>query len=167
MWLFWIVMMCGTLKLEVQLECFKRTNADLVYTSYAIMNAAGKKQSEDYLVPDKISFEGLLKENVIGCSTAMISKELMEKYRFEESFFHEDYVLWLEMLRSGYKASGVKEVLVDYLYHADSKAGNKFNSAQKRWKIYREYLGLPFGKSAKYLYEYAVSGMKKYRKRKV
>ena len=149
-------------KLELQLKCARETGADLVYTSYAIVDAGGEKKCRDFLVPADVSFEGLLRENVIGCSTVMLSLPVLEGKGFREDFFHEDYVLWLQLLNAGRKAAGVEKVLVDYFFHEDSKAGNKGRAARKRWNIYRRYLGFSVPKSAWYFGHYALAALRKY-----
>lgn len=151
-------------KLEKQLERIRETGADLVYTSYAIVDASGRRRCEDFLVPGSIDLDGLLKENVIGCSTVLLSHKAAGHFRFRNDFYHEDYVLWLQMLRSGCTAAGVREVLVDYRFHSDSRAANKLSSAAKRWQIYRSYLGLSRMKSIRYLSHYALAGLKKYKR---
>lgn len=151
-------------KLEIQLNCFRQTGADLVYSSYAIVDASGNNRCAEYAVPSNVDFDGLLKENVIGCSTVMLSGSTAGKFRFSEQVFHEDYVLWLEMLRSGRKAEGVQQVLADYFFHADSKAGNKGKAAWERWQIYRRYFGFSLPKSIWYFGHYALAGLRKYTK---
>lgn len=153
-------------KLEYQIEHMGKTGADLGYTAYTVMDAQGRKVFQDYLVPSQVDFDGLLKENVIGCSTVMLRGEVGKKYRFSEEYYHEDYVLWLEMLRDGCTAAGLGEVLVEYRFHEQSKAGNKAKAAAMRWQIYREYLGLSLPKSLWYFSHYALSGLRKYRKTK-
>ncbi len=150
-------------KIELQLECFRQTGASLVYTSYAIVDSEGKKQCEDFIVPSNISLSDMLMENVIGCSTVMISEELAKCNRFAEDYFHEDYVLWMQLLQSGHKMVGIKKVLVDYFFHKDSKSANKLNSAKKRWQIYRDYLNLSMVKSFWYFAHYAFAGLRKYK----
>ena len=151
-------------KLEKQMQMMENTRAELVYCSYAIVDGDGAKRCRDFLVPETIDLDGLLKENVIGCSTVLLNRSTAESCRFRDDFYHEDYVLWLQMLQSGCRMAGVREVLVDYRYHPDSRAGNKLASAQRRWKIYREYLNMPFVESVKYLRYYAMAGLKKYKK---
>ena len=151
-------------KLECQLACFERNNVDIVYTSYAIVDDSGKKWCKDFLVPEQVVLKDLLKENVIGCSTVMITKQIGKNHRFKEDFYHEDYVLWLQLLRLGYKAVGIKQVMVDYFFHKDSKAGNKCNAAKERWKIYRKYLRFSLIKSVWYFANYAMAGVRKYRR---
>ena len=149
-------------KLEKQLVLFTETDADIVYTSYGIIDVEDKKYKENYLVPPQTDFEKMLGENHIGCSTVLLKKSVTEKYRFNENFYHEDYVLWMQLLKDGYKACGLTEVLVQYRFYPGSRAANKIKSAQKRWIIYREYLDLPFVKSVVSLVNYMLAGIKKY-----
>ncbi len=149
-------------KLEEQLSIVSRDEADLSYCSYAIVDENGKKLKKDYKVPEKIDFDGLLKENVIGCSTVLFSRKILSKHRFETEYFHEDYVLWLDLLREGYLASGSSKTLVNWRYIKDSRSFNKRKSAGNRWRIYREHLGFPFFKSLKYFMFYAFASIKKY-----
>ena len=104
----------------------------------------------------------MLKENVIGCSTVLLAGPLVKRFRFSEQYYHEDYVLWLDILRSGAKAVGVEEVLVDY---SSGRSANKFRCAKGRWRIYRSFLGLPVPRSAWYLAHYALAGVRKYRRK--
>lgn len=151
-------------KLQVQLNKLQQSGADISYTSYAIVNSTGQKQCPDFLVPETVSFDAMLRENVIGCSTVMLTVEIGKRYKFESSFYHEDYVLWLQLLQSGYRAVGVPEVMVDYFYHGDSKAGNKRNAARERWNIYRRFLQLSLVKSSWYFAHYVLAGIRKYRR---
>ena len=150
-------------KLEKQIALAKKENADIVYCSYALIDEMGEKSRNDFIVPDKTDFEHLLQSNVIGCSTVMITGEIARNYRFSETWFHEDFVLWLRLLQEGKKAVGLTEVQVDYRVYSGSKASNKLKSAKYRWRIYREALEFSRWKSAGYFVRYAVSGFLKYR----
>lgn len=149
-------------KLHLQMEKLKSENADLAYSSYAIVDSDGEASRSAYMVPETITFDGLLKENVIGCSTVILSAEIAKKYRFVEDYYHEDYCLWLNLLRDGYKAAGCSEVLVEWRLITNSRSFNKRNSAMYRWKIYREYLNLPVRKSIRLFFCYFIGGIKKY-----
>ena len=151
-------------KLEKQLALAAGTKADIIYTSYYIIDKNGDKSRDDYIVPAETSFESMLEENHIGCSTAMLEKSIVKKYRFDGSYAHEDYVLWLQLLEAGYSAAGLTEPLVKYRFHAGSRASDKLNAAKNRWSIYRKYLKLPLGKSIVSLARYAMAGVRKYRR---
>ncbi len=152
-------------KLEKQLKIMEKSAADLSYTAYSIVNEAGQRLWEDYSVPEQLSYEDLLSQNYIGCSTVMLRRELAQSYAFSTEFYHEDYVLWLQLLRDEKKAVGLSESLLDYCYRPNSRAGNKLASAKYRWQIYRGFLKLPLGKSLRYVTKYALAGVKKYRRK--
>ena len=151
-------------KLEKQLTRMEEAGAQLCYTSYALVNTAGEKAMPDYLVPETAGFRDLLKENVIGCSTVLLSADIMKQRRFCTDFYHEDYVLWLHLLQEGYIAAGCREVLVDWRHLENSRSYNKVKSMQNRWDIYRRNLNMPLIKSMYYLAHYVWAGLNKYRK---
>lgn len=150
-------------KLEKQLERMQETGADLAYTSYSIVDTQGNKVKADFLVPAEVTYEDQLRVNAIGCSTVMLKAELLKNYRFATDFYHEDYVLWIQLLRDGHKAAGCQEVLTDWRYVENSRSFNKAKAARNRWHIYREYLKLPLWKSIRAFGGYAVSSLKKYK----
>lgn len=152
-------------KLEKQLALAKKEGAQLVYCSYALVDESGNKGWNDFVVPPDTDVKRMLKENVIGCSTVLLAGQLVKRFRFSEQYYHEDYVLWLDILRSGAKAVGVEEVLVDYRCHSSGRSANKFRCAKGRWRIYRSFLGLSVPRSAWYLAHYALAGFRKYRRR--
>lgn len=152
-------------KLEKQVALAETTGADILYTSYAIVDDSGQKCCPDFVVPERTDLKRMLRCSEIGCSTVMLSGDLAKAARFAENFYHEDYAMWLTLLQKGAKARGVSQVLVDYRYHADSRAADKFSSAKRRWRIYRDLLKLSVIKSGWYSALYAVSGILKYRKK--
>lgn len=148
-------------KLEKQIARLEQTSGALCYSSYAIIRQDGRR---DYAVPESISYEDILKENVIGCSTVVITAEIAKKYCFRPDFFHEDYAFWLQILKDGYLAVGCTEILADWRYVENSRSFNKWKSAQNRWSIYRKFLKLPFVKSLGLISAYTLAGLKKYGK---
>lgn len=151
-------------KLEVQLALAVHESADIVYCSYEIINESGNKCCQDFIVPRQATFELVLKKSVISCSTALLSRAIIDKYRFPTDYYHEDYVMWLRLLQEGRIAVGVTKVLAAYRIRAKSRASNKFVSAKNRWRIYREFLGIPVYLSLYYFFYYCFCGIKKYMK---
>lgn len=149
-------------KLEKQVSLAKKSKADIIYSTYSLMTEQGTKKYNDFVVPETVSFEQMLTCNYFGCSTVLLTKEIVDKYKFNTTFFHEDYVLWLQLLQDGYKAAGVVKSLVDYRVLQTSKSSNKWGSAKQRWNIYRKYLKLSLSKSVVYSIKYAVRGILKY-----
>ena len=149
-------------KLEKQLQRMAQTGADLCYSAYAIVDECGKKIKNDYLVPEQADISCLLKENVIGCSTALVRRETLNTHHFGSAYYHEDYVLWLTLLQEGCLAYGCTEVLTDWRLIANSRSFNKIRGAMYRWKIYRDFLQLPMGKSLHAFACYATASLHKY-----
>ena len=149
-------------KLRCQLARMAEEKADFCYSSYAIIGADGGKVKGDYLVPEQITFEEMLRENVFCCSSMIARAEVFQKIGFREDFYHEDYVFGLQVLQDGYRAAGCKELLLGWRYIENSRSFNKVKSAQNRWRIYREYLKLPFVRSVSLFVSYTFSGLRKY-----
>ena len=149
-------------KLERQLARIAEEKADFCYSSYAIIGADGNKVKGDYLVPETVSFEALLRENVFCCSSMIGRAEIFKKIGFRADFYHEDYVFGLQVLQDGYRAVGCKEPLLGWRYIENSRSFNKVKSAQNRWRIYRHYLKLPLGKSIDVFGSYFLAGLRKY-----
>lgn len=151
-------------KLEKQMALARETGADVIYCSYAIVDENGGKKCDDFIVPEATDLEASLTKGVISCSTALLSRNILSKYRFGTEFYHEDLALWLRILRDGHTARGVPEVLADYRVMDGTRASNKLNSAIHRWQIYRKLLGFSVIRSAGLLARYAFLGLKKYKK---
>lgn len=150
-------------KLRVQLDLAKEKDADIVYCSYAMMDAQGCKRCDDFLVPRKTDLESMLVRSVISCSTVLLSRQVAQDHPFPTGYYHEDYALWLQLLQSGHQAFGTDQVLADYRVQSNSRASNKLHSALHRWTIYRSLLHLSVMQSIRYLSLYAFAGAKKYR----
>ena len=149
-------------KLKMQIKKAEENGAGLAYSSYAIINSDGNTAKKDYKVPEKIDFTELLKENYVGCSTALVSRAALGEKRFLTDYYHEDYVLWLGLLRDGVKAVGCTETLVEWRYLNNSRSFNKKQSALNRWDIYRNHLKLSRVYSVRLFIAYAFRGIKKY-----
>lgn len=146
-------------KLELQLDYLNKTGADLCYSSYEFINIYGERIGHLYKVPLSITYKQLLCENVIGCSTVLIKKEILPTSPFTSKYFHEDYVLWLKLLKDQKSAVGINKPLVQY--RVGGRSSNKINAAYHRWKIYRNEEKLSFLVSVYYLSAYAFNGLNK------
>lgn len=150
-------------KLERELERARKTDADLVYSSYAMIDEQGTRCFSDFIVEESTDLQSMLNCNTIGCSTVLMKAKVLEKRPFVTDFYHEDYVMWLSLLQAGCKAVGVRDILVDYRVARGSRSFNKLKSAKNRWRVYRDYLKLPLIPSVKAMVGYAINGLKKYR----
>jgi len=151
-------------KLEKQIELLEKIDGDICFTSYRFVNLLGMPlKRAPYIVPLKTDYHRMLRENVIGLSTALVRVDALKGIEFDSRWFHEDYALWLSLLRNGKTAWGLQEVLVTY--RTGGRSSNLINVAKNRWKIYREHEGLSVIKSLYYFCCYAINGIKKRIKR--
>lgn len=149
-------------KLEKQVELLRKTKAQIVYCSYAFIDENDQEILKPFLVPEETTYDAMLGKSVISCSTAMIERRLFDTYKFETDVYHEDYVLWLKMLRDNVKAVGDTQVLAYYRLMEGTRSANKINSAIKRWQVYRKSMKMPLAKSVIAMIQYVINGLMKY-----
>lgn len=152
-------------KLSRQIEKVTASCAQICYCSYAIIDESGNRIRADYLVAPEAGFRDILKENYIQCSAMLIQSDIFKNIRFNPDYFHEDYVLGLDMLRAGYRAVGCREILLEWRYLSHSRSFDKKKGAMNRWRIYRSYLKLPFIQAAYCFGCYTAAGLRKYLRR--
>ena len=150
--------------LDKMVDCAKGTNADIVYSSYELVDVQNNKLCNDFIVPEKTNFEESIVKSVITCSTVLLKADMLKDNCFPTDVYHEDIALWFKLLRDGKIARGVTEVLAAYRQVDNSRSNNKLQSALKRWIIYRRYLKLPLIKCIVTVIKYGYYGLKKYKK---
>ena len=77
-------------KLERQVQLAERTDARLIFTGSAFMDQDGERLDYRMEVPEEVGFRGLLKQNVISCSSVLAEKALMVRYPMMPGDMHED-----------------------------------------------------------------------------
>lgn len=153
-------------KLEKQIELQKRTNADLLFTGSAFMDSDGQPIDWYLHAPAEVTYRQLLKQNVLSNSSALVRKELYAKHYAIGDGMHEDFAIWLSILKEGKKAYGVDEPLLIYRIAKSSKSGNKVKAAKMNWNTYR-YIGLNPVEAAYYEGWYMIKNVIKYTNLKI
>lgn len=149
-------------KLEKQIILQKKMNADLLFTGSAFMDSDGQPIDWYLHAPSEVTYRHLLKQNVLSNSSSLVRKELYEKYYAVGDGMHEDFAVWLGILKEGKKAYGVDEPLLTYRIAKSSKSGNKIKAAKMNWNTYR-YIGLNPLSAFYYECWYVVKGLMKYK----
>ena len=150
--------------LQKMVDRAQKTNADIVYCSYELVDEQGQKVCNDFIVPEQTDFEQSLVRSVISGSNVLITREIAKNNQFPTNMYHEDIALWFQLLRNGAKAYGVTEIMTSYRQRVNSKTANKLTSAVRRWSIYRKWLGLPVYQCFSYMIRYAYYGVIKYKR---
>ncbi len=149
-------------KLEQQLAFHLNRECALSFTASSFIDEKNRPYAYILQVPATITYEQLLKQNLISNSSVMIERTIYLEHLILEDQLHEDFVCWLRILEDGYSACGLNQPLLVYRISAASKSGNKLKSALMTWRSYRAS-GLGFGKSLWNLCFYTVNGLKKYK----
>ena len=101
---------------------------------------------------------------MLSCSTVLIRRDIIRDHRFCAQYYHEDYALWLELMRSGCRALASREILADYRVAKGSRSSDKLKSARYRWRIYRDVERLSLPRSTRAFFAYALHGVRKHRR---
>ena len=149
-------------KLARQVDLIKEKDAVLVYTGSAFIDEDGKHLQ--YVLPakEKIGYEELLGQNILSCSSVLVRKDILRTIPFPGGqMIHEDFAVWLAILRQGYLAYGIDEPLLVYRLSKKQKSANKLAAAIMNWHTYR-HIDVPLGLALWSQARYAVNGIRKY-----
>lgn len=150
-------------KLERQLPLFSMKDVAAVFSFYAKMNETGAYHSEKIESPTFVSYGYMLDGNCIGNLTGIYDSEKVGKV-FQKQIHHEDYVMWLEILKNGFFAVNTNTVEAVYRENKHSLSGSKLQVFKWQWNILRNVLGMPLFKAAGHFSKYAVGGVLKFLK---
>ena len=148
-------------KLKLQLDFMIKNNYYFTYSAYDVIDENNKLISS-FTPPMKLSYNDLLKTNSIGCLSAIYDVNYFGKV-YMEDVGHEDYTLWLKLLKKVDFAYGMDKKLAQYRKITSSISSNKFKVLFWQWKIYRDIEKLSLLKSAYNFIFYVYNGLIKYR----
>ncbi|EPP1664197.1 glycosyltransferase family 2 protein [Proteus mirabilis] len=144
-------------KLEKQLELLDN-GWNVVCSNYITFTE--NNSSNKRLAPEVISYEKMLYSNFIGNLTGIYNSDMLGKF-YQKEKGHEDYIMWLEIIKVAGKAHCIQEPLAKYRVSEKSLSGNKLKTMQWQWSIYRNELNLSFIKSSYYFINYIYNALKK------
>ena len=149
-------------KLQKQIEFMQQNDYAFTYSSYEHFKETKENIQNQVQIPKSLNYNQALKGNQIGCLTVMLDRKQIANIHFTTQK-HEDYILWLNILKQGITAYGIQESLELYRTgNSKSISGNKMQSALWTWKVYRESQKLSVVKSMYYMLFYMVTGLKKH-----
>ncbi len=153
-------------KLERHLKFMRRRQVNFSYTPYDVIDAKGTYIKEIVPKRKEVSYRQLLQTNVMACCTIIVKRELLLGERMP-SIGHEDYAMWLNVLRhTGEKAVCFPENLSVYRKLSDSVSANKWKTIGWNYHIYHSHQGLGVLQSCYYLMNFIVRTGVKYLIRK-
>ena len=149
-------------KLHKQVALLENSNFVLCATGRELMRPDGTSTGRFISVPESITYRDLLKHNCISCSSVLIRTEAAREFPMHHAKdSHEDYIMWLEILRKYQTACGINEPLLKYTVSITGKSGRKWKSAAMTYRVY-QYMGFSPWLSALCFCSYALHGVWKH-----
>lgn len=149
-------------KLEKQLDFMIENGGRLSFTGLSFIDEAGKSLGYHQKAKCAVSYNQLLKCNVMPTSSIMIDMKRVESFRMPD-IKHEDYATWLTILKDNQiEAMGINEPLVAYRKMKNSRSGNKLETLPWTWKVYHKTQRFGLVKSTYCLGRFSINTIVKY-----
>lgn len=123
-------------KLEKQVKFMLENNLGLSFSSYDVIDEEGNPTGE-VNAPFRVTYKTILRNNYIGCLTAMYDTEKVGKVYMPEIRKRQDWALWLSILKKVPYAMSLQENLAIYRDRSKSVSSNKIDLIKYNWNIYR------------------------------
>lgn len=150
-------------KLEKQIKLIaNKARANLLFTGSSFIDENNNPYSYILKIPEVVKYRDLLKQNVISCSSVLVKKQCLSGLKMERDDMHEDFAMWLQILKKEHCAYGINEPLLIYRLSKGSKSGNKVKAAKMTFMVYR-YVGLNLFQSVYYMLFYTIKSVGKYK----
>ena len=139
----------------------KKTGCVLCATGRKLVTPDGHSTEKFIGVKEHLTYRDLLVQNPINCSSVVIRKDVAAEFPMVHDECHEDYIMWLQILKKYRKACAINKPLLNYRLSNTGKSGSKLQSARMTFKVYR-YMNFGYFKSLMCFVGYAFNGVKKY-----
>ena len=141
----------SNIKLERQVSFMLKNSISLSYSAYSLITESGVDCKRIINPPEKLNYQAMLKENQIGCLTAIYDQQLLGKCYMPLIRKRQDYALWLSVLRKIPFAYKVPGELAFYRIRNESVSSSKINLLKFNYKLFREFEKLSIPHSVYYV----------------
>ena len=132
-------------KLARQIAFMKEKDAAFSFTGYEFADENCRGLGRIVRVPEKITYKEALKNTTIFTSTVIFDTDKIPKRDLVMPYVKsEDTAMWWKILKSGYDAYGLDEVLTLYRRTNDSLSSDKLEAVRRIWNLYRNVEHLNF-----------------------
>ncbi|WP_235807277.1 glycosyltransferase family 2 protein [Loigolactobacillus rennini] len=145
-------------KLDKQVKFMLAHDFAFTFTGYDFIGHTNKVIS----VPEKINFQGMLKNTIIGTLTVMIDKRQTGTFYMPLVKRGQDLLTWALLLKKIPYAYGLNESLSSYRVVKGSLSNNKIKAIKRTWHNYYYELQLGFFKTLYYFVFYVFNALKKH-----
>jgi glycosyltransferase involved in cell wall biosynthesis len=140
-----------THKLETQLTFMKVHKITISFSSYELIDEQGNALNKMILALPRVTYNKQLKCNYIGNLTGIYNAAILGKLYMPEIKKRQDWVMWLNAIKKGGEARGIKESLAKYRIRKDAVSSNKVGLLKHNYNVYRKELGFSMIKATAYL----------------
>lgn len=145
-------------KLEQQLSMFATDDSlAVVFSNYEKIDKKSQRRNRVVVAPRETTYRKLLLGNTIGNVTGIYDAERVGKVYFM-LVRHEDYAMWLSILKRGFVARNTETVTALYRVTDESVSSSKIHLLSWQWNIYRNVEGFGIIRSLYYYINYAIRG---------
>ena len=125
--------------------------AGFVFSAYEFGDEQAHPTGRIVHVPDKLTYRKALSRTVIFTTTVLLDRTIIpDRLMQMPEVASEDTATWWQILREGYVAYGLDEVLAVYRRPARSLSSNKLTAIKRIWYLYRMQEGLSLPESIFY-----------------
>lgn len=134
------------MKIEKQIHFMREHGCAFSFSYYELMDEKGRLLNRVIKTPTSVNYKEYLQNTIIGCLTVMIDQTIVGDFRMPQIRTSQDMATWLQILKRGYIAYAIPEILAQYRLVNDSNSSKKWRAAKDVWKVYRqiEHLSLLF-----------------------
>ena len=122
-------------KLHIQIDFMIKKKTDLTFTSYFIIDENGFKLRKRIVNFDP-TYSDLTKKNIIGLSTVIFHKRILNLVKFPNLKTQEDFALWLNLIKKGCKFTHIKKTLSSWRKTKNSLSSNSLQKITDAFKLY-------------------------------
>lgn len=148
-------------KLKKQLVMIREKKTVICSTGRELMNPDGSLTGYFLKVDREYTYRSIQRHNQVNCSSVLILTEVAREFPMHGDNGHEDYLMWLEVLRKYERGCAVNEPLLKYRITNTGKSGSKWNSAKMTFRTYKN-MGYGPLHTAFLFTSYAFHGIRKY-----
>lgn len=149
-------------KLEREMRFMRQKEAGFVFTAYEFGDSQARPTGRVVHVPERLTYRQALSRTVIFTTTVLFDrKRIPDRLLRMPAVASEDTATWWQILREGYTAWGLNEVLAVYRRPAKSLSSNKAEAVKRIWNLYRRQEKLSVAASAGYFIMWAYRATKR------
>ena len=149
-------------KLEREMRFMRQKEAGFVFTAYEFGDSQARPTGRVVHVPERLTYRQALSRTVIFTTTVLFDrKRIPDRLLRMPAVASEDTATWWQILREGYTAWGLNEVLAVYRRPAKSLSSNKAEAVSRIWNLYRRQEKLSVAASAGYFIMWAYRATKR------